>query len=1058
MRVCVSSLLRRTSFTLLLLLSVLLHGCGGGAGGNASPPPPTMPDFTLALSTTSVSISEGTSTTVSLTATAVNGFSSQVSIQISGAPAGVTVSPAPNSLTPGTPQTFTLAASIGVSATTGEITFTGTASSLSHTANLNVSTTLPQNPVFTSTRTKYIRTDAVTEYFTWLNTHWVVYHAATSRFFVTDPLSNQVFVLDSVTQSQIGRIAVPGAFSIDDTPDHSTLYVGTLLGDVYTIDPVAMAVTRRFISTQIGPYGFPAQSALVLSDGRVALLGMQGGIPSVDGSTSIAIWNPTDNAITIYGGLGGPGGISVPSQPLCPMGNIGGFSRTGDRASVLVGSVDSDGTLCEINLQSGQLLALSLGGFGMESLFPSPDGKYIVVRGGSGPLFIDAHTLNQAFSIALPSSISPTSASSFAFSPDSNTLYYMTDSAVYVFNIALQQLVGWLPNIYVLSTSGGLDVGPAASPNYGAMDNTGLLFGPAEEGVGFLDTTQLRTAAGTTFTNAYLNPATGPASGGTITTWSAPAVVNAESIVFFGKNPASSISNSGGNVTVTTPPGPSGPADVYVFTPDGGMQLIPEAFSYGPTILEVSANYATADGGGQGVIYGYGFAPTTATSIPAGLSVFVGGKTATILGINPNTYNLLSPPFLLQSIYYTIPPGTAGTSADVSVTTSAGTAIAAAAMTYLPALKSYPLTGSSLVQGVYDPLRDQYYFTDTNKVRVFSLKQGAWLSPISMPAPPAGVSQRLWGLALSPDASKLVIADSQAQAVYLLDPSSPSSVQTFPIRSSQAGTGILILPAGVAVSNSGLVSLTVDVQGGTGYHNFFLLDTNIGSLTDLGIDGPGLGSSDLYLKTAMSADGTRAYFNDDGYVFSVDTSTRILANATVDLNCCYGDYDLSLAPNQTQLEASAYLYDTNMNAASPLALNDREIQDASYVYGSKFSPDGGLLFQPAVQGLDIYDGRLGTLRARLALPVPLSANYDSLVADGQDNVLILISGSSGNGIAILDLSSVQEPAPLPYATALSRSREAVSGTARTSSMFAKDKQGMTTRRVVPHVIHPLVIP
>jgi hypothetical protein len=1060
----VLALLCKWTFCLPLFLFLFLLACGGGGGGGTSTspggggtPPPTTPDFTLSLNPTSVSIVEGSSVTVSLTATSVDGFSSQVDVQVSATPAGMSVSPSVATLTPGTAQTFTVTAATGMPASTGTIGFDGTSSSRSHTANLNVSITLPQNPLFTSTRTKYLRTDAVTEYFGWLNTHWVVYHAATSRFFVTDPFSNQVFVIDSVTQTQIASIFVPGAFGIDDTPDHSTLYVGTLVGDVYTIDPVGMGVKQRFISTEIGPFGFPAQSAQVLSDGRVALLGMQGGIPSVDGSTSIAIWNPTDNSIIVYGGGGSAvGGVSVPSQPLCPMGNIGGFARTGDRASLLVGSIDSDGTLCEINPANGQLLSLAVGGFGMESLFPSPDGNYIVVNGGAGPLFINAHTLNPAFSINLPSSVALASDSSFAFSADSSTLYVSAGvsagGVVYVYNIASQHLLGWLPDLVVEPSSGGSAVGPVYSPDYGAIDPTGLLAGPLEEGFGFLDTTQLRTGPiGTVFLNAYLDPATGPVSGGTVTSWSAPAVVNAQSSIFFGKNAASSISNSGSNVTVTTPAGSAGSADVYVFTPDGGMELIPQAFSYGPTILEVSANYSTAEGGGQGVIYGYGFGPVGATSVPAGLSVSVGGQPATIVGFNPNTYGLLSPPFLLQSIYYTIPPGIAGTASDVSVTTGVGTATATAAMTYLRALKQYPLSGSTLVQGVYDPVRDQYYFTDANKVQVFSLKQGTWLSPISIPAPSAGVSQRLWGIALSPDASKLVIADSQAQVIYLLNPSDPSSVQTFPIKPPQIVSGILALPAGVAVSNSGVVWLTIDVQGGTGFHNFFELDTNTGTLTDLGIDGPGLGGSDLNLKTAVSADGTRAYFNDDGYVFSVDASTGIVTSATVDPGCCYGDYDLTLAPNQTELEATSYLYDTNLNATSYFVLNDREIEDTSYVYGTKFSSDGSLLFQPATQGLDAFNGRLGTLRARVALPVPLSTNYDAMVVDGQDDVLIVIIGATGTGIAVLDLSSLPEPGPLPYDADFSK-RSAGSGA---HGFVPTGAQEPTRQRpVVPHVTNP----
>lgn len=134
----------------------------------------------------------------------------------------------------------------------------------------------------------------------------------------------------------------------------------------------------------------------------------------------------------------------------------------------------------------------------------------------------------------------------------------------------------------------------------------------------------------------------------------------------------------------------------------------------------------------------------------------------------------------------------------------------------------------------------------------------------------------------------------------------------------------------------------------------------------------------------------------------------------------YGDYDLTLAPNQSTLEATSYLYDTNLNAESYLTVNDRESFNISYVYGAKLSADARLFFQPSTNGIDVYDGRLGTLRSRISLPFALSQNFDALVSDGQDNVLIAITGQTGNGIAILDLSSLAEPAPLAYSTPTAR--------------------------------------
>jgi WD40 repeat protein len=348
----------------------------------------------------------------------------------------------------------------------------------------------------------------------------------------------------------------------------------------------------------------------------------------------------------------------------------------------------------------------------------------------------------------------------------------------------------------------------------------------------------------------------------------------------------------------------------------------------------------------------------------------------------------------------------------VTVNSSSGSAIAHTALTYQQPAQQFSLPGSSLAQGVYDPYRDLYYFTDINKIQVFSKTLGALLPPMNI-SPPAGATQRLWGIALSPDGTKLAVADIAAGVIYVLNPSNPSSVKTFSVSAALFGT--TVFPAGVAISDTGMVYFAAIAPGISGADGFFKLDTNTSAITDYGLQGSG---SDL-LRTAISSDNSRVFFNDDGYVFNIDTATDKRFSASVDTGCCYGNYELSLSANQTQFEASGYLYDSNLNSLSFLSLNDREILTAQYVYGNKLSPDGTLLFQPAVDSIDIFDGRLGNLLQRVSLPFALSQNYDALVSDGKDNVLIAITGVSGDGVAVVDLSSVAEPGPLPFPIASS---------------------------------------
>lgn len=288
-----------------------------------------------------------------------------------------------------------------------------------------------------------MRTDATTEYFQWINSHWIIYNPVTNYFYVTDPSSNHVMVLDAASETEVGLISVPGAYSIDDTSDHSTLWIATVIGDLYTVDPVAMVVKDRYIGSQIGPSGYLTDSAVVLADGRLALLAGTGG-SSVDGSANYAIWNPADNSFALGTGY-------------CDnYGGIAGLSRTVDRTKILLSNSDG-GPLCAVDELSGQANAFGPGGFPGVNFRLSPDGNYIVVPGNTNSLpyayVYDASTLSLVSQI--PVSGDTSTGSGFAISADSKTLFTPNDWTIYAYDLASGQQVGWLPNINVPITSSG---------------------------------------------------------------------------------------------------------------------------------------------------------------------------------------------------------------------------------------------------------------------------------------------------------------------------------------------------------------------------------------------------------------------------------------------------------------------------------------------------------------------------------------------------------------------------------------------------------------------------
>lgn len=698
------------------------------------------------------------------------------------------------------------------------------------------------------------------------------------------------------------------------------------------------------------------------------------------------------------------------------------FTLTGDRSLIVLGGSDS-GSLCTLNPATGQPNCIDTGRAFVHSVAPTPDGKSLLMAASTGSNGIagtisvyDSKTLSLTATFPVAGDTSGSGA--MIVSPDSRTMFIGDGQGVlYGYDIATGTKIGWMPSLALPPMSGGAVVSPINNPDPQAMSSSGLLAGTMEQGVGLLDTTALGTGAvGSSFLNDYIVPATGPTAGGTPIEFAdeqvQPVKLNA---VYVGGNTAAPVSQGSAEFLATTPAGSPGPADVYAFMTDGGMLIVPEGFSYGPTILEVAPGAATAEGGGTGIVFGYGFGSTSdIAKIPTDLQITVGGKQAVFTAYGPNAYGKESPPFNLQAAAYTIPPGAAGKSVDVTVTTGAGTTTTSGGMQYLSQLQQFPLQGAALVQGIYDARRDLYYFTDASQIRVFSRTGGQWLSPIQVPAAPSGTAHRLWGIALSPDGSKLAVGDEGAAEIYLLNPDSPGSALSFPTSNQHFGslTRVMILATGLAVSNSGVIYFAGIAPAYSNGDDLFKLDTNSGTFKEYGVGNQG----NAMVRTAISSDNSTVYFNNLGVVSKIDTATDSVAYASDYPPWGFGDNELTMSANQDTVDASSFIYDASLNAESYLVLSDRDVLYTTYVYGAKLSADGSLLFQPSTNGIDVFDGRFGKLRTRISLPVALSQNFDALVGDGKDNTLIAITGQTGTGIAIIDLSSLTEPSPLPYET------------------------------------------
>ncbi len=163
---------------------------------------------------------------------------------------------------------------------------------------------------------------------------------------------------------------------------------------------------------------------------------------------------------------------------------------------------------------------------------------------------------------------------------------------------------------------------------------------------------------------ASVHPNAGPKAGGTAVTITGTGFTGATSVTFGGTAAASYTVISDTQITVVTPAGAKGPADVTVTAP-GGTVTKSSAYSYIPipSITSIGPSSGPLTGGGTVIITGSGFTGAT--------SVTFGGAAA--------SYTVVSD----TSITVVLPAGAAGP-ADVAITTPGGTKTQAAAFNYSP--------------------------------------------------------------------------------------------------------------------------------------------------------------------------------------------------------------------------------------------------------------------------------------------------------------------------------------------------------------------------------------
>src|SRR5229473_4304174 len=665
-----------------LSLALMCASCGGGSSSVIQPPPPPAADFSLNLSSNSISIAQGTaSSAVNVSVNPVNSFSGSVQVSLNALPAGVTSNPAsPFSVAAGasTPVVFGASAN----ATTGDFTISlqGTSGSLSHSGTLAVTIQSAVNSALP--RTAYAKTDsnsASDDPFGEPHHRHIGYDPANKHVFVANRAMNRVEVFSTTSLSRVEQISVPGATSADLSADGTTVWIGTAVEQIVAIDTSSLRMRNRYTLSGLTPipgtiFNRPVE-LLSLSNGKAVVRLRQ----PVSSEALLALWDPSSNSLTAL----------TSTAPALFQQGVGVLARSGDHLKVLAAANDSSGELALFD-SGGHVVAgpLTLGAGLLPAIAANIDGtRYAAVLGGSGSTQL--HLLDA--SLTQVGSYVPATVRGVAFSRDGKYLYLSESSSGASFITVLDgksaQVIGRVPDVAIQGVSSEIE----------DADETQLLFGVSNRGVSFVDAatpSNLPSAAPAIAAAPSLQPSEGPVTGGTSVVLAGQNFTSS-SQVKFGSQSALNVTVSGPTqIQASSPPSvASGAVNVASYFQNGWLAIAPDAFSYGPQILQLLPNAGASAGGDSVQIYGYGFGGD-ATKI----TVKIGGANATVQKVE-NVTSIASSisldasyPFSLERIALQTPPGSSG-KADVLISTPAGSTTSAKSFQFLQSVQSNAKSG-----------------------------------------------------------------------------------------------------------------------------------------------------------------------------------------------------------------------------------------------------------------------------------------------------------------------------------------------------------------------------
>jgi IPT/TIG domain len=751
----------------------------------------------------------------------------------------------------------------------------------------------------------------------------------------------------------------------------------------------------------------------------------------------LAIWDPLANTLTNL--------TSV--APALFQNGLGVMARTANHSRIVVAASDASGELAVFDATGAAIAGPRVLGAGTIPLVAAnPDGSRFAVQFVSAAvtqLFLLDAALNQ---VASPLSFT---AQGLTFSRDGNFLYASQSAAgpplVAVFDGHTLQAIGQVADASIQGLHSEIE----------EADETQLLFGISNRGASFIDATKpsaLPSSVPSFAPAPVAKPSQGPFTGGTAT-FLAGQSFEASAQIKFGQQLATAPTVGPSQIQAASPPSvTNGGANVTAYFPSGWLAIAPDAFSYGPQILQVLPSAGAKSGGDTVQIYGYGFG-SDATQITAKIAgaIAMVQKVEDVTSIAPSLALNATFPFPLQRITLLTPSGTPG-EADATITSAAGTTSSARAFQYTQSAQVFAKPG--LYKFIlYDQKRQWLYLTATDHVDVFDLAAAQFHATAITPpgGPPPNAALR--GLALTPGASQLVVADFGAQSIYLLSPDAGTGTKV----SVGGVAGFLNSgPARVAATSAQTVFVAMSGEGGGSSSacspclSQLNLATSpptvqpapqpeVANLTGVPLVQANPAGDHVFLAYNAVAGGPLGTWSA---VAPNRFITSLARESAVDLAASSDGAIFASRTNTGTEIRNADLTLTASQANSEL----QQIPGRVLVPGLAMHPSGALLYQPFITGpapaappatgiqggVDILDAHTGHLRLRIFLPEPfatLSTDLDALHGSflAIDETGQKIFALTTSGLTVIQLATV----PLSIGTISPASVPAAGGTTLT---------------------------